>query len=60
MTELLRQLLIAGVSGAVAALAALGICALLRRARAPGWLLCVLWLAVGLRFAVPGLSLIHI
>lgn len=54
MTELLRQLLIAGVSGAAAALAALGICALLRRARAPGWLLCVLWLAVGLRFAVPG------
>ena len=54
MTELLRQLLIAGVTGGAAALLALGTCALLRRARAPGWLLCVLWLAVGLRFAVPG------
>ena len=28
-------------------------CALLRHARAPGWLLCLVWLAVGLRFAVP-------
>lgn len=54
MTGLLRQLLIAGVSGGAATLLALGVCALLRRARAPGWLLCVLWLAVGLRFAVPG------
>ena len=54
MTDLLRQLLFAGITGGAAALAALGICALLRRARAPGWLLCALWLAVGLRFAVPG------
>ena len=54
MTELLRQLLIAGISGGAAALLALAVCALLRRARAPGWLLCVLWLAVGLRFALPG------
>lgn len=44
----------AGAMGGAAALAAWGLCALLRKARAPGWLLCLLWLAVGLRFAVPG------
>lgn len=54
MTDFLWSLLTAGIGGAAAALAALAVCALLRRARAPGWLLCVLWLAVGLRFAVPG------
>lgn len=54
MTNFLWALLIAGVTGALAVLVTLGICALLRRARAPGWLLCLLWLAVGLRFAVPG------
>lgn len=54
MTDFLWGLLLAGMSGALAALVCLGVCALLRRARAPGWLLCLLWLAVGLRFAVPG------
>lgn len=54
MTDFLWSLLIAGISGAVVVPVVLGICALLRRARAPGWLLCLLWLAVGLRFAVPG------
>lgn len=54
MTEFLWGLLIAGITGALAVPVALGVCALLRRARAPGWLLCLLWLAVGLRFAVPG------
>lgn len=54
MTEFLWGLLIAGFTGALAVPVALGVCALLRRARAPGWLLCLLWLAVGLRFAVPG------
>lgn len=54
MTDLLWALLRAGAAGAVAVLAALAVCALLRRARAPGWLLCALWLAVGMRFAVPG------
>lgn len=54
MTDFLCALLIAGLAGALAVPVALGVCALLRRARAPGWLLCLLWLAVGLRFAVPG------
>lgn len=54
MSDFLWSLLMAGICGAVAVPAVLGICALLRRARAPGWLLCLLWLAVGLRFAVPG------
>lgn len=54
MTDFLWSLLTAGIGGAAAALGALVVCALLRRARAPGWLLCVLWLAVGLRFAAPG------
>lgn len=54
MNELVRSLLTAGIGGAAAALVAWAVCALLRRARAPGWLLCALWLAVGLRFAVPG------
>lgn len=53
MTDLFLALLRAGAAGAVAALAALAVCGLLRRARAPGWLLCALWLAVGVRFAVP-------
>lgn len=50
----LRQAVLAGALGGAAALAVWGLCALLRRARAPGWLLCALWLAVGVRFAVPG------
>ena len=54
MTEWLRQGLMAGVLGGAAALLAWGLCAALRRARAPGWLLSLIWLAVGLRFAVPG------
>lgn len=53
MTGFFWALLTAGASGAVAVLLALGVCALLRHARAPGWLLCLVWLAVGLRFAVP-------
>ena len=54
MTALLLYLLKAGAAGGAAALAAWALCALLRKARTPGWLLCAVWLAVGLRFAAPG------
>lgn len=50
----LQQAALAGALGSAAVLAVWGLCALLRRAHAPGWLLCALWLAVGVRFAVPG------
>lgn len=43
----------AGLAGGLASLLMLPVCALLRRARAPGWLICALWGAVGLRFALP-------
>ena len=54
MTAFLLYLLKAGAAGGAAALAAWALCALLRKARTPGWLLCAVWLAVGLRFAAPG------
>ena len=40
--------------GGALALLCLPLCALLRRLRVPSKLLCLLWLAVGLRFLVPG------
>ena len=40
--------------GGLLVLLCLPLCALLRRLRAPSKLLCLLWLAVGLRFLLPG------
>ena len=40
--------------GGLLVLFCLPLCALLRRLRAPSKLLCLLWLAVGLRFLLPG------
>ena len=54
MMPWMQHCLMAGLLGGAAALLAWGLCAVLRRARAPGWLLCLVWLAVGLRFALPG------
>ena len=54
MMPWMQHCLMAGLMGGAAALLAWGLCAVLRRARAPGWLLCLVWLAVGLRFALPG------
>lgn len=54
MPTLMLQGLLAGVTGGLAALLMLPVCVLLRRARAPGWLICLLWGAVALRFALPG------
>ena len=39
--------------GGLLVLLCLPLCALLRRLRAPSKLLCLLWLAVGLRFLLP-------
>ena len=40
--------------GGLLVLLCLPLCALLRRLRAPSKLSCLLWLAVGLRFLLPG------
>lgn len=45
--------LLLSARGGAAALAAWAVCKLLRRAHAPSRLLCLLWLAVGLRFVLP-------
>lgn len=53
MRSTVLAFLLLSARGAVAALAAWCVCSLLRRAHAPGRLLCWLWLAVGLRFVLP-------
>ena len=53
MRSAVLAFLLLSVRGGTAALAAWGICHLLRRAHAPSRLLCWLWLAVGLRFVLP-------
>lgn len=52
--ELLLQFAVAGLQAGVCTLAAMALCALLRKLHAPGRLLSALWLVVGLRFLVPG------
>ena len=54
MPTLMLYGLRAGLAGGLAALGMLPVCALLRKGRAPEWLLCALWGAVGLRFVLPG------
>ena len=53
MRELVIQLGLLSVWGGAAALGALAVGALLRRLHTPSRWLCWLWLAVGLRFALP-------
>ena len=53
MRDVVLHFLLLSLWGGAAALGALAVSALLRRAHTPSRLLCWLWLAVGLRFAVP-------
>lgn len=55
MKALVLRCALASVQGGLAALVVLGVCAVLRRLRAPSRVLCWLWLAVGLRFLLPGI-----
>ena len=57
MRALVLRCALASVQGGLAALIVLGVCAILRRLRAPSRVLCWLWLAVGLRFLLPGIPL---
>lgn len=54
MRSLVLRFLLLSLWGGAAALGAWAACAVLRRCHAPSRLLCWLWLAVGLRFALPG------
>ncbi len=54
MRSLVLQFFQISVWGGAAALGAWAACAVLRRCHAPSRLLCWLWLAVGMRFALPG------
>lgn len=59
MRDVVLQFLLLSLWGSAAVVGALAVSALLRRAHIPSRLLCWLWLAVGLRFAVPwGIPLI--
>ena len=51
---LVLSLLFMGVWGGLLSLGALALCAVLRKIHAPSRLLCLVWLAVGLRFLLPG------
>ena len=53
MRDVVLHFLLLSLWGGAAALGALAVSAVLRRAHTPSRLLCWLWLAVGLRFAVP-------
>lgn len=53
MRDVVLQFLLLSLWGSAAVLGALAVSALLRRAHIPSRLLCWLWLAVGVRFAVP-------
>ena len=53
MREVVLHFLLLSLWGGVATLGALAVSTLLRRAHTPSRLLCWLWLAVGLRFALP-------
>lgn len=53
MRDLVLHFVLLSLWGGVATLGALAVSALLRRVHTPSRLLCWLWLAVGLRFALP-------
>ena len=53
MRQTVLAFLLLSARGGIAALAVWAVCKLLRRAHAPSRLLCLLWLAVGLRFVLP-------
>ncbi len=53
MRDAVMHLLLLSLWGGAAALGALAACAVLRRAHTPSRWLCWLWLAVGVRFALP-------
>ena len=53
MRDAVMQLLLLSLWGGAAALGALAVSAVLRRAHTPSRWLCWLWLAVGVRFALP-------
>ncbi len=55
MKALVLRCALASAHGALAVLIVWGMCALLRRLRAPSRVLCWLWLAAGLRFLLPGI-----
>lgn len=52
---LVTALLVMGLSGSVLTVGALFLCAVLDRLHAPGRWVCLIWLAVGLRFLLPGI-----
>lgn len=59
MREAVLHFLLLSLWGGAATVGALAISTVLRRVHTPSWLLCWLWLAVGLRFALPwGIPLI--
>lgn len=53
MDELVLRFLLLSLWGGAATLGALAVSTVLRRLHTPSRLLCWLWLAVGLRFALP-------
>ena len=53
MRDVVLHFLLLSLWGGAAALGALAVSTLLRRLHTPSRLLCWLWLAVGLRFALP-------
>lgn len=54
MKAFVLQWFLISLAGGAAAVFVWAVCGLLRKARMPGWLLCLLWGAVALRFALPG------
>ena len=52
---LVTALLAVGLSGSALTVGALFLCAVLDRLHAPGRWVCLVWLAVGLRFLLPGI-----
>ena len=52
---LVTALLVMGLSGSVLTVGALFLCAVLDRLHAPGRWVCLIWLALGLRFLLPGI-----
>lgn len=53
MAVFVKGLLALTLAGSAAALGAWLVCLLLHRLHAPRWLSCLLWIAVGARFALP-------